>query len=74
MYVCLCHAVTDSHIADAVREGARQLKDISVSLKVTTKCGRCKPCASECLQRERKKCQREGDISVSENTLNYAFS
>lgn len=50
MYVCLCNAVTEKHIADAIADGASCLKDLRSSLQVTATCGRCKNCAMQCLR------------------------
>ena len=50
MYVCVCRAVTDSHIRDAVKDGAQSLKDLRRILGVTQDCGRCASCARDCLQ------------------------
>lgn len=49
MYVCLCHAVTDKHIEQAIAEGARCIKELRSKLKVTSKCGRCIDCTKSCL-------------------------
>ncbi len=50
MYVCVCHGVTERHIESAVQQGARQMKDLRKTLKVTAKCGRCAECARDCLR------------------------
>ncbi len=50
MYVCVCLAVTNNHIHEAVQGGARTLKDLRRDLGVTRDCGRCASCARECLQ------------------------
>lgn len=49
MYVCLCHAVTESNIHHAVLRGACSLRDLRNELKVATQCGRCATCAKTCL-------------------------
>jgi bacterioferritin-associated ferredoxin len=41
MYVCICNAVTDSAIRQAVSEGARSLRDLSARTGCSTRCGRC---------------------------------
>ena len=41
MYVCLCNAVTDSQIAQAVRGGCRDVADLSRELGLGTGCGSC---------------------------------
>lgn len=50
MYVCLCNAVTEKHVAEAIANGARCMKDLRTRLGVTKTCGRCAQCASECLR------------------------
>ncbi|MEM7077931.1 MAG: (2Fe-2S)-binding protein [Pseudomonadota bacterium] len=43
MYVCLCHAVTDTAIVEAVHDGARSVDDIAHTLGAGTGCGTCQP-------------------------------
>ena len=50
MYVCVCQGVTERQIHQAVRDGARSLKDLRHELGVTSECGRCATCARECLR------------------------
>ena len=50
MYVCVCHGVTEKHIANAVDQGATRLKDLRHNLRVATNCGRCASCAKDCLK------------------------
>lgn len=50
MYVCVCSGVTEKQIAAAVQEGARCIKDLRGTLKVSAVCGRCTSCARQCLQ------------------------
>lgn len=50
MYVCVCHGVTERHIAQAVEEGATRLKDLRRNLRVATNCGQCAACARDCLK------------------------
>ena len=49
MYVCLCNAVTDKDIIQAVANGACCMRHLREDLKVATQCGRCAPCAQEIL-------------------------
>ncbi|MCC7326711.1 MAG: (2Fe-2S)-binding protein [Burkholderiales bacterium] len=49
MYVCVCNAVTDREIRDAVKRGVRTLGDLSATLGVATCCGRCTDCAQQVL-------------------------
>ena len=50
MYVCVCQAVTDRQIHQAVLNRARTLKDLRRDLGVTLDCGRCASCAHDCLK------------------------
>ena len=50
MYVCVCKAVTDRQIREAVFDGARTLRDLRNQLGVASECGRCACCARDCLK------------------------
>lgn len=50
MYVCVCNAVTERHIGQAVREGATTLRELRAQLGVASECGRCACCARDCLR------------------------
>ena len=52
MYVCLCHAVTEDDIRDAVRQGAGGLAELRERLSLATSCGACVSEARACLDRE----------------------
>jgi bacterioferritin-associated ferredoxin len=41
MYVCICHAVTDADIRQAVERGAQSLYEVQCELPVASCCGRC---------------------------------
>ena len=47
MYICICNAVTESAIRQAVRDGARSLRDLSFRTGCSTQCGRCVGTARE---------------------------
>ena len=55
MYVCVCNAVSDREIREAVDRGARSLFEVQCELPVGSCCGRCQDTAdqvvSEHLQR-----------------------
>lgn len=53
MYVCICNAVTDSDIRQAVEDGARDLWGLQSALGVASGCGSCKQHAMEVLRSER---------------------
>ena len=50
MYVCVCNAVTDSDIRDAVGDGVRNLNQLRQTTGCGTTCGSCKDMAVEVLQ------------------------
>jgi bacterioferritin-associated ferredoxin len=50
MYVCVCRAVTEKNIRDAVRAGAHTMKDLREQLGVGEDCGCCGSCAKQCLR------------------------
>lgn len=41
MYICLCHAVTDRTINEALENGASSVIELMKELKVATQCGSC---------------------------------
>jgi bacterioferritin-associated ferredoxin len=47
MYVCLCKAVTDSEIVEAVDNGIEHLAQLEESLMVGTGCGCCRETAQQ---------------------------
>jgi bacterioferritin-associated ferredoxin len=50
MYVCICQAITDRQIHQAVRNGAKTLGDLRRDLQVSVDCGRCAHSARQCLK------------------------
>ena len=52
MYICICNAVTESAIRQAVREGARNIFDLTARTGCSTQCGRCADLAGEILDEE----------------------
>jgi bacterioferritin-associated ferredoxin len=47
MYVCVCHAVSDREIREAVDHGACSLFDVQCQLPVGSCCGRCEDTARQ---------------------------
>ncbi len=41
MYLCICKAVSDQQIRQAVAQGARTVGDVSARLGVGVECGKC---------------------------------
>ncbi|MGV0954099.1 MAG: (2Fe-2S)-binding protein [Fluviibacter sp.] len=65
MYICICNAVTDRHIEQAVQDGARTLEDLHTQLAVGSQCGNCKSCAKECLRDAQQKNRAVGSFLFS---------
>ncbi|HXH03454.1 MAG TPA: bacterioferritin-associated ferredoxin [Candidatus Competibacteraceae bacterium] len=49
MYVCVCKAVTDRQIREAVRDGADSMRALRRELGVCSGCGKCAPYVRELL-------------------------
>lgn len=49
MYVCVCKAVTDGQIRQAVDQGCCSMRELRNELGVATQCGRCAVSAREVL-------------------------
>ncbi len=47
MFVCICRAVTDKQIAEAVDEGADHITQLEESCGVGTGCGSCREVAQQ---------------------------
>ena len=47
MYVCVCHAISDRQIREAVDRGAASLTEVQAYLPVASCCGRCEDTARE---------------------------
>lgn len=54
MYVCLCKAVTDCQIREAICEGACSMRELRQCLGVASQCGRCARHAREVLEESLK--------------------
>jgi bacterioferritin-associated ferredoxin len=50
MYVCICKAVKERQIREAVHGGAIGLRDLMRDLRVGTGCGKCVPTARAVLE------------------------
>lgn len=47
MYVCLCNAITDKAIREAVGEGAGNIRELKKTLGVANQCGKCTQLAQQ---------------------------
>ncbi|GIU28473.1 bacterioferritin-associated ferredoxin [Shewanella schlegeliana] len=52
MYVCLCHAITDTQIKEAVSQGDMSLADVKKRLGVANQCGKCAKMATQIIQNQ----------------------
>ena len=50
MYICLCNAITERQIRQAVDLGATTIQELREGLGVATNCGKCDGCAREVLR------------------------
>jgi len=51
MFICVCKAVTEKDIHEAVKRGASTVRDLRDELGVAQECASCGRCARTCLQR-----------------------
>jgi len=51
MYVCICNAVTDSDIRNAVNDGVCNMRQLRQTTGCSATCGSCKEMATEVLQK-----------------------
>ena len=49
MYICICNAITDRQINEAIANGASTIADLQLQLGVATDCGTCLESALELL-------------------------
>lgn len=52
MYVCLCKAVTDTQIREAVEDGAVHVSHLADSCGLGTGCGRCQETAQQMIDEQ----------------------
>lgn len=45
MYVCVCQAVTERQVREAVNQGISSMRGLREQLGVASECGRCARCA-----------------------------
>lgn len=62
MYVCLCKAVTDSDIHEAVNGGVRTMRQLARQTGCSSNCGRCAVTAAEILGQATAQGQSQLDV------------
>lgn len=60
MYVCVCQAVTESQVREAVQCGVQSMRGLREHLGVASECGRCAKCAHGILK-ECRNCPSRGE-------------
>lgn len=50
MYICVCNAITENQIQQAIAEGADSVAQLKERLEVAGNCGMCIESVMECLQ------------------------
>jgi bacterioferritin-associated ferredoxin len=52
MYICVCNAVSDRHVIEAVRGGVSSFDELMVELGVATACGSCEDAVRQTLSEQ----------------------
>jgi bacterioferritin-associated ferredoxin len=60
MYICVCQAVTERQVREAVESGATSMRALREQLGVASSCGRCASSA-HCILKECKQCPNKDD-------------
>jgi len=63
VYVCVCHAVTDSQVRQAVHNGVTLMRELREELNVASSCGRCACCACDILRNTLKEIGEREDFA-----------
>ncbi len=71
MYVCLCKAVTDQDIIDAVYDGADNLHALQDHLGVATGCGTCTEMTEQLITQTRRQASKH---RINLSRLAYAVA
>lgn len=61
MYVCVCQAVTERQVREAVNQGISSMRGLREQLGVASECGRCARCAHGILK-ECKNCPKQSEV------------
>jgi bacterioferritin-associated ferredoxin len=63
LIVCVCHAVTDSQVRQAVHNGVTLMRELREELNVASSCGRCACCARDILRNTLKEIGEREDFA-----------
>ena len=69
MFICICNAITESHVRSAVAEGASTLSDLQAQLGVATCCGCCAETVAEYLPGGRYADHATGEYGLGAGVL-----
>lgn len=69
MFICICNAITESHVRSAVAEGASSLSDLQAQLGVATCCGCCAETVAEYLPGGRYADHATGEYGLGSGVL-----
>lgn len=64
MYVCVCKAVNERRIKEAVADGARSMRELRAQLGVCSCCGKCGRHAREVLESARQEFQNAVEVAI----------
>jgi bacterioferritin-associated ferredoxin len=65
MYVCVCQAVTERQVREAVDQGVTSMRGLREHLGVASECGRCARCAHGILKECNNCPRREEALACS---------
>ncbi|MEW5787406.1 MAG: (2Fe-2S)-binding protein [Pseudomonadota bacterium] len=65
MYVCICQAVTEKQVREAVSQGVQSLSALREQLGVASQCGKCARCAHGILKECRNCPGREDGLACA---------
>lgn len=65
MYICICNAVTENDIQDAVENGATRLNELRDRLNLGKGCCLCMQEARVCLNRQRNQQSCDGAVNTA---------
>lgn len=60
MYVCVCQAVTERQVREAIADGIHSIHGLRKHLGVTAMCGKCASCARNLLNEQRAGANPQG--------------
>ncbi|WP_217125714.1 (2Fe-2S)-binding protein [Hydrogenophilus thiooxidans] len=72
MYACICFAVKEREVREAVSKGVVRMSDLCAKLGIGTRCGRC-VCALREIVREETKVIKEITIDDCEKAIDDRF-